>query len=149
MSEEIQYPPQDACPSCEKGTLEQTTIDYDLSLLPTQWCGKASHIIENLPCRQCDECGELIFDRDACRRIELEVVEAQGSLLPEQVERLVAMTGMGEAELSNGLGLGAKTIYRWRIGAIRPSKSLALLLSIVAHHPHLLEWIDKGEWRHV
>lgn len=132
------------CPSCDQGKLQRVSIDF-VATLPD---GKEL-IVPRLSCEQCDACGERSFDKAARQRIDAAIVKAIGSLTSDQVERLVEMTGLREDDLCESLGLGAKTIYRWRRGSQRPSKSLGILLGVVAHHPDLLEWIENEEWKKV
>jgi transcriptional regulator with XRE-family HTH domain len=77
------------------------------------------------------------------------VLKAQGVFSAEEVQAMVAKTGLSEESLCEKLGLGARTIYRWRCGAQRPSKSLGILLAAVAHHPELLEWVEREGWKQV
>lgn len=130
------------CPSCDQGKLQLVTIDF-AATLPD---GKEL-IVPSLLCEQCDTCGERAFDKAARQLIDAAIVKAMGTLTPDQVEKFVSMTGLREDELCECLGLGAKTIYRWRRGAQRPSQSLSILLAMVAHHPNLLGWVQSGRWR--
>lgn len=142
MNDTIEYLPEDTCPSCHEGTLEEGSRDFT-----SQTQDGRQVLIKNLVARTCNKCGESIFPRESLDQIEAAVVRALGSLSPEQVEEFVDMTGLREDELCERLGLGGKTIYRWRRGAQRPSQSLSILLAMVAHHPHLLGWVQSGEWR--
>jgi putative zinc finger/helix-turn-helix YgiT family protein len=130
------------CPSCDQGKLQLVTIDF-AATLPD---GKEL-IVPSLSCEQCDACGERAFDKAARQLIDAAIAKAMGTLMPDQVEKFVAMTGLREDELCECLGLGAKTIYRWRRGAQRPSQSLSILLAMVAHHPNLLDWVSRQGWK--
>jgi len=142
MSDEIDYIPEDKCPSCFEGKIYLDKKDF-VSDLPE---GRQV-IVKALRARVCDKCGETIFEDEEIKQIEIAVVRASGSLSPIEVKSFVEMTGRSESELSEKLGLGAKTIYRWRSGAQRPSKSLSILLALVAHNPKLLDWISREGWR--
>ena len=97
----------------------------------------------------CDHCDERFYGPEAAKKIEKETLKALGSLSPEDVVDLVKKTGLQESELSDVLGLGPKTIYRWRRGAQRPSKSLSILLATVAHYPKLINWIKTKAWQSI
>lgn len=141
MNDAIEYLPEGICPSCHEGKLEEGQRDFN-----SETSDGRQVVVKNLTARTCSKCGESIFPRESLDQIEAAVLKAMGALTPEQIERFVEMTGLREDELSERLGLGAKTIYRWRRGAQRPSKSLSVLLAAVAHHPNLLEWIGCEGW---
>ena len=139
MNDDMDYLPENTCPACFEGTLREGFQDYTGDL------GDGRQLlVKQLPARICDACGEAVYGREARETIEAELVKTLGSLTPDQVVKLVEMTGLKEDELCELLGLGAKTIYRWRRGAQRPSKSLSILLSIVAHHRTMADWLK--EW---
>lgn len=142
MTENNESLPEGLCPSCFEGQLRDTRCDY-VSKLPN---GRTV-TVSDLPCAVCDHCEAQFYSPEATSRIDAEVLEALGTLRPEDVVRLVEMTGLPESELCEVLGLGPKTIYRWRRGSQRPSKSLSMLLAVVACHPMLLEWISQKGWR--
>lgn len=139
MNDNIDYLPENTCPVCFEGTLREGFQDFSQNL------GDGRHLlVKRLPARICDKCGEALFPSESRAAIEAELVKTLGSLTPDQVIELVEMTSLKEDELCELLGLGAKTIYRWRRGAQRPSKSLSILLAIVAHHRTMPEWVK--EW---
>jgi YgiT-type zinc finger domain-containing protein len=105
------------------------------------------HIVKDLIGKVCNKCGEGVYSQRESIRIEKETLRATGVLSPEEIEIFVKMIGLTESEICNHLGLGAKTIYRWRRGAQRPSKSLSILLALVAHNTNLLQWITDEGWR--
>ena len=131
-----------SCPSCFEGLLEDKLEDH-VSRLPDGTEVK----VANVASRVCSACGERFFPPESTDRIEAAMLKAQGVFSAEQVESMVAMTGLSEEALCEKLGLGARTIYRWRCGAQRPSRSLGILLAAVAHHPELLEWVGSEGWR--
>ena len=139
MNADMDYLPENTCPACFEGTLREGFQDYREDL------GDGRQLlVKHLPARICEACGKAVYAREARETIEAELVKTLGSLTPDQVIELVEMTGLKEDELCELLGLGAKTIYRWRRGAQRPSKSLSILLAIVAHHRTMPEWVK--EW---
>jgi putative zinc finger/helix-turn-helix YgiT family protein len=142
MNDTTEYQPEGTCPSCHEGNLEEDKRDFT-----TQTGDGRELLVKNLKARTCNKCGESIFPRESLDQIEAALVKAMGTLTPEQVEKFVSMTGLREDELCECLGLGAKTIYRWRRGAQRPSKSLSILLGIVAHNPQVLDWVKSDAWR--
>jgi putative zinc finger/helix-turn-helix YgiT family protein len=142
MNDAIEYLPEGICPSCHEGNLEEGQRDFT-----SHTSDGRQVVVKNLTARTCSKCGESIFPRESLDQIEAAFVKATGALTPEQIERFVEMTGLREDELCERLGLGAKTIYRWRRGAQRPSQSLSILLGIVAHNPQLLDWVRKDAWR--
>jgi YgiT-type zinc finger domain-containing protein len=142
MTELTESLPEDLCPSCFEGQLKEARHDHISKLSDGR-----EVTVADLACTVCDQCSARFYPAESTGRIEAAVQKALGSLSPEQVQRFVKMTGLEEDELCERLGLGAKTIYRWRRGAQRPSKSLSILLAIVAHHPDLFEWIESESWK--
>jgi len=142
MTELTESLPEDLCPSCYEGHLKEARHEH-ISELPD---GRRVTVAD-LACTACDQCGVHFYPAESTGRIEAAVQKALGSLSPDDVQRFVKMTGMEEDELCERLGLGAKTIYRWRRGAQRPSKSLSILLAIIARHPRLLEWVAAEGWK--
>lgn len=142
MTQNNECLPEGICPSCFEGQLQDSRCDH-----VTELPNGRTVVVRDLPCGVCDHCDAQFFSPESTSKIEAEVIEALGTLAPDDVVRLVEMTGLSEAELCEKLGLGPKTIYRWRRGAQRPSKSLSVLLAVVACHPRLLGWIDSAGWK--
>jgi putative zinc finger/helix-turn-helix YgiT family protein len=142
MSDSIEYLPEGTCPSCYEGQLEESRRDFVSRISD----GRQVEV-KDLVAQTCNKCGKSIFPRESLDLIDAALVQSIGALTPEQIQHFVEATGLREDELCDTLGFGAKTIYRWRRGAQRPSKSLSILLGIVAHHPNLIEWIEREEWR--
>lgn len=130
------------CPSCFEGFLKDI-IQNHVSCLPDGTEVKVTDVVS----RVCSACGEKFFPPESSARIEAAVLKSQGVFSAKEVQAMVAMTGLSEEALCEKLGLGARTIYRWRCGAQRPSKSLGILLAAVAHHPELLEWVEIEGWK--
>jgi putative zinc finger/helix-turn-helix YgiT family protein len=142
MTESTECLPEGLCPSCFEGMIHDRSCDH-AATLPN---GREI-LIKDVPCSLCDHCGARFFSPQASDQIEAAFLKAANSLSPADVVQLVEMTGLAEDKLCERLGLGAKTIYRWRRGAQRPSKSLSMLLAIVARHPALFEWLERDGWK--
>lgn len=131
------------CPLCHQGTFKLTQTDHvehvaddDALTIPKVWVD------------QCDHCAEIVFPADTTRFIESQVAEFTEQLTPRQLEGIREDLGVQrQDEMSEILGLGAKTYHKWESGSQFPTRSMTYYIRVLAEFPDAFEWLRERRWR--
>ena len=131
------------CPICDAGKFQLAQINY------TEEVASDNPIeIRGLWVDRCDHCGEIVFPGDTTRFIESIVAEKTEQLTPRELERIREELGVDrQDEMSEILGLGAKTYHKWESGAQFPTRSMSYYIRVLADCPEAFEWLRQRAWR--
>ncbi|MDB6033063.1 MAG: hypothetical protein JWM16_3401 [Verrucomicrobiales bacterium] len=132
------------CPCCEKGRFALVQIDHTEEipdskplLLPGIWV------------EHCNQCGEILFPGETTRFIQARVAEEIEQLAPHQLEEIRERLGVErQDEMSEILGLGAKTYHKWENGSQFPTRSMCHYIRVLAEFPDAFQWLRQRAWRY-
>ncbi|MDR3405899.1 MAG: type II toxin-antitoxin system MqsA family antitoxin [Chthoniobacter sp.] len=134
--------PTPLCPACNTGHLQEKRIDYTV---PIEDGLKV--VIPNLLVEVCDHCGEMVLSADAADAVDAAIAEKTEQLGPGELERIREELQVDQTEMSDILGLGAKTYHRWERGNQVPSRSMGYYLRVLAQFPKAFAWLKARGWR--
>jgi putative zinc finger/helix-turn-helix YgiT family protein len=131
------------CPACDSGRLRLVQIDH------TEEVASDNPVeIRGIWVDRCDHCGEIVFPADTTRFIESVVAEQTEQLDPRELEMIREDLGIRrQDEMSEILGLGAKTFHKWESGAQFPTRSMCYYIRVLAEFPDALDWLRRRAWR--
>lgn len=131
------------CPACNAGKFQLTQVDH------TEEVASDDPIeISGIWVDKCDHCGEIVFPADTTRFIESIVAEQTEQLSPVDLERIREDLGVErQDEMSEILGLGAKTYHKWESGAQFPTRSMSYYIRVLADFPQAFDWLRRRAWR--
>ena len=131
------------CPICDAGKFQLAQINH------TEEVASDNPIeIRGIWVDRCDHCGEIIFPGDTTRFIESVVAEQTEQLTPRELERIREDLGVQrQDEMSEILGLGAKTYHKWESGAQFPTRSMSYYIRVLAELPEAFDWLRRRAWR--
>jgi putative zinc finger/helix-turn-helix YgiT family protein len=130
------------CPFCVEGTLHLVKRDYVANIGDGQ-----KHTIPNIEMEVCDKCGEEILSLESAREIDAAIAEHTERLMPEELREIREWFNVAQDEMSEALGLGAKTFHRWEKGSQYPSRSMGYYLRMLREFPEAFEWLRSRQWR--
>ncbi len=131
------------CPNCEKGKFALVQTDFQAPLAEDN-----PIIIHGVWVERCDHCGETVFPGDTTRFIESVVADQTEQLTPSELERIREDLGVQrQDEMSEILGLGAKTYHKWESGAQFPTRSMSYYIRLLAEFPEAFDWLRRRAWR--
>jgi putative zinc finger/helix-turn-helix YgiT family protein len=130
------------CPSCGEGNIISVKRDYIAHI------GDGETLrIPNVTMEICDKCGEEIFSIQTARTIDAAIAEHTELLLPKELTEIRMQFKVDQTEMSEALGLGAKTYHRWEKGSQYPSRSMGYYLRLLREFPEVFEWLRLRQWR--
>jgi putative zinc finger/helix-turn-helix YgiT family protein len=129
------------CPYCHEGTLKQVRGDYVADL------GDEKLRIPNVEFQVCENCGEDFLPIDASKLIDAAVAEHGERLSPAELRSVREGLGIAQNEMSEILGLGAKTFHRWENGSQYPSRSMGYYIRVLQAFPDAFNWLKARGWR--
>jgi HTH-type transcriptional regulator/antitoxin MqsA len=130
------------CPVCDSGRLLPKIGDY-LTTLP----GGEKLNVPDISFAACDHCGEQTISLTESRKVEEFVAEHLELISPAELRAIREKLGVDQSEMSEALGLGAKTYHRWEKGNQIPSRSMGYYLRLLQKHPESFAWIRDRSWR--
>jgi DNA-binding transcriptional regulator YiaG len=96
---------------------------------------------------QCAHCGTVVFPGDTTRFIETVVADQTEPPTPRELERIREDLGVErQDQMSEILGLGAKTYHKWESGAQFPTRSMAYYIRVLAEFPQAFDWLRRRAW---
>jgi putative zinc finger/helix-turn-helix YgiT family protein len=131
------------CPICDNGKFQLVQINH------TEEVASDNPIeIPGIWVDRCDHCGEIVFPGDTTRLIESIVAEHIEQLTPRELERIREdLSITRQDEMSEILGLGAKTYHKWESGAQFPTRSMSCYIRVLAEFPQAFDWLRLRAWR--
>jgi DNA-binding transcriptional regulator YiaG len=132
-----------ACRECGQGHFDLVQIDH-LEKIPNDNPITVSGIWVN----RCDHCGEILFPSTTVQFIQATVAESTERLNSRELERIRENLGIErQDEMSEILGLGAKTYHKWESGAQFPTRSMSFYIRVLAEYPQAFDWLRCRGWR--
>jgi len=131
------------CPICGTGKFQLVQIDH------TEKVAEDNPIsIPGVWVDRCDHCGEVLFPGDTTAFIESVVADQTEQLTPRELERIREDLGIQrQDDMSEVLGLGAKTYHKWESGAQFPTRSMSCYIRVLAEFPQAFDWLRRRAWR--
>lgn len=110
------------CPECKQEQLVRKEGDYTTVYVDRQ--GRSRPLaVAGLTWLSCESCGEGVFDEQAMDAIETARRRALRLLTPEEIRTFRLRLGRTQTEMSELLGIGAKTYCRWESGSFVQSEA--------------------------
>lgn len=123
------------CGTCGERTIVRTVMPYSLQY---GYDGRTYTVaIPDLAVPCCTNCGEMVFDTLANRRIDQALRDQIGLLSPEQIRANREALGLTQEQLAASLGIAAATISRWESGYQIQQRAMDRLLRLYFAHPNV------------
>ena len=123
------------CPTCQERTIVRMTTSYSVECAHD---GRTYTVmIPDLAVPRCPNCGDMIFDSPATRRIEDALREMVRLLSPGQIRRNRETLNWTQEQLASHLGVAEEKIARWEIGHQIQQRAIDRLLRIYFAHPNV------------
>jgi putative zinc finger/helix-turn-helix YgiT family protein len=102
------------CGYCREKAVRRVTLPYSIEM---QHDGRMYTVtIPDLEVPRCENCGELVLDSPATKRIEAEFREQLDLLKPEEIRRYREALHLTQRELAEHLCIAEATLSRWETG---------------------------------
>jgi putative zinc finger/helix-turn-helix YgiT family protein len=135
MAKYLERPFPWKCPTCKERTMVRMTIPYSCECAHD---GQTYTVaIPDLAVPRCPNCGDMIFDSPATRRIEDALRQMVRLLSPDQIRRNRETLNLTQEELATHLGVTADVIARLEIGHEIQQSAIDRLLRIYFAHPNV------------
>ena len=131
------------CPTCGRQEYRKVTEDYIFELQDGNELK-----VPNLEFSRCAACGETGIPAGSMRKIREMVAELTEQISPEELEKIREELDVdNQDDMSEILGLGAKTYGRWERGTQQISRSMGYYLRILRHFPEVFAWLKSRGWK--
>jgi putative zinc finger/helix-turn-helix YgiT family protein len=130
------------CGKCRQRTVELATVPYTTQI--DHDGRKYTVTIPDLVIPRCGNCGTIVLDEEANRRISAAFRSQAGLLPPEQIRRHRTALGLTQQALADLLGVAVATLSRWETGAQIQQRSLDRFLRAVFVIPELRRALVDG-----
>jgi len=131
------------CPTCGKQEYRKVKEDYIFELQDGNELK-----IPDLEFSKCTACGETGIPPGSMRKIREMVAELTEQISPEELEKIrEELDIQNQDDMSEILGLGAKTYGRWERGTQQISRSMGYYLRILRHFPEVFAWLKNRGWK--
>lgn len=131
------------CPACREGHFQLVQIEHAQEVPDDNPIN-----IAGLWVNCCDHCGEVIFPGETVQFIESVVAEKTEQLTAQELKRIrEALDVETQDEMSEILGLGAKSYHKWESGAQFATRSMSYYIRVMAKFPDAFEWLRARGWR--
>lgn len=131
------------CPVCNVGFLEDIVSDY--STFVKDGIREVRIIVKNLKREKCFHCNEEFLPQEALDRIQVEKYKKLDLLTPEKLKSIREKLGRTQEEMSDLLGVGKKSYFRWENGLSIQNKSMDRYITLVAKNPENVFLLEKLE----
>jgi putative zinc finger/helix-turn-helix YgiT family protein len=116
------------CGHCREKAVHRSTIEYSTKI---EYEGRTYTVtLPDLEVPRCQNCGRLILDSPANRRIDDAFRQQLGLLQPEEIRRNRQALNLTQRELAAHLGIAEATLSRWETGGQIQQRSLDRLLRL-------------------
>ena len=115
------------CFECEEGKLMPLIRDYNITLPDI---GEVT--ISKVPMFCCDQCGDLLTDKQGDDFIDATIDRIMNPITPEEIHHLLQKYNLTQRSASQITGYGEKNISRWLSGKMRPSSSVSNFLRLLS-----------------
>jgi len=116
------------CGNCHQREVRMAVVPYALQV---EYEGTTIEVvIPDLETPCCEQCGTIMLDDRANRRITEEIRRHFGLLTPEQIRRNRESIGQSREQLAAHLGLSESTLTRWESGGQLQQRAMDRLLRL-------------------
>lgn len=129
------------CGTCRQRSLIPTVLDYQAEIAHD---GRSYTL--NLPALnvfRCEQCGAIVLDDDADKKISDALRAAAGLLSPEEIRRGREKLGLTQIQLAHYLQVGEATLSRWETGGQIQQRSLDRLLRMYFQVPEARRFLEE------
>ena len=131
------------CPTCGRQEYRKVKEDYVFELQDGN-----DLKVPNLEFSKCAACGETGIPAGSMQKIREMVAELTEQISPEELEKIREELDVeNQDDMSEILGLGAKTYGRWERGTQQISRSMGYYLRILRHFPEVFAWLKSRGWK--
>jgi len=129
------------CPCCGKGSLRALKREFVANI------GDGQKLrIPDIEMEVCDKCGQEILSLESARAVDAAIAVHTERLTKKDLRAIREQFGVDQTEMSEALGLGAKTFHRWEKGSQYPSRSMGYYLRLLREFPESFEWLRSRQW---
>jgi putative zinc finger/helix-turn-helix YgiT family protein len=121
------------CPICNEGLLEKIASDY--STFVKDGAREIRILVKNLQRDKCPKCNEEFLPQEALDRIEIEKYQKLELLTPTELKMIREKLSFTQEEMSDLLGVGKKSYFRWENGLSIQNKSIDKYIRLVSESP--------------
>lgn len=129
------------CPICNVGFLEDIVSDYDTFV--KDGIREIRIIVKDLKREKCLHCNEEFLSQEALDRIQVEKYKKLDLLTPEKLKSIREKLDRTQEEMSDLLGVGKKSYFRWENGFSIQNKSIDRYIRLVAENPENVFLLEK------
>jgi len=129
------------CPICNVGFLEDVVSDYNTFV--KDGIREIRVIVKNLKREKCFHCNEEFLSQEALDRIQVEKYKKLDLLTPEKLKSIREKLDRTQEEMSDLLGVGKKSYFRWENGLSIQNKSIDRYIRLVAENPENVFLLKK------
>lgn len=128
------------CGTCRQRGLVPAVVDYQTELIYDGCAYTLS--LPGLSVFRCEQCGAIVLNDEADRKITDALRTAAGLLSPEQIRRGRERFGLSQKQLAHYLQVGEETLARWETGGQMQSRAMDRLLRIYFQVPEGRRFIE-------
>jgi putative zinc finger/helix-turn-helix YgiT family protein len=132
------------CPICANGLLVNRNDAFEVKFVDRKGVENVL-ILPSLQRERCDSCGEEILDDAATNAVEKARLEAIGLMTPADIRELRSRFGKTQLQMSDLLGVGAKTYCRWESGASTQTVAFDNYLRVIRDVPEACQLLARLE----
>lgn len=121
-------PSSNVCPVCFEEKLKGKRGNYTFKIKDGNNIREVT--VSDLAWKECEECGEVVFDNVAAEKIEQERYRALGLLTPEELRIIRKELGFTQATMADYLRVGSKSYCRWENGFSIQTKAMDRLIRL-------------------
>ncbi|HEY7158823.1 MAG TPA: type II TA system antitoxin MqsA family protein [Gemmataceae bacterium] len=129
------------CGTCRQRGLIPAVIDYQAEV-GHDGC-MYSITIPALNVFRCDQCGAIVLDDEADKKVSEALRQAAGLLSPEQVRRRREKLGLTQKQLAQVLQVHEATLARWETGGQLQQRSMDQLMRLYFQVPEARRFLEE------
>jgi putative zinc finger/helix-turn-helix YgiT family protein len=128
------------CGTCRQRGLVPAVLDYQTEITHDGRVYQLSLLALNV--FRCEQCGAIVLDDEACKKITAALRVAAGLLSPEEIQRGRETLGLTQEQFARYLQVDQETLARWETGGQTPQHSMDRLLRIYFQVPEARHFIE-------
>jgi len=128
------------CGTCRQYGLVPAVLDYQTEIAHDGRVHQLS--LPALKVFRCEQCGAIVLDDEACKKITAALRAAAGLLSAEEIRRGREALGLSQEQFARYLQVDQETLARWETGGQLPSRAMDRLLRIYFQVPEARHFIE-------
>ena len=129
------------CGTCRQHGLVPAVVDYQTEIAHDGRVYPLS--LPALKVFQCERCGAIVLDDEACKKITAALRVTAGLLAPEEIRRGREALGLSQEQLARSLQVDQETLSRWETGGQTPQRSMDQLMRIYFRVPEARRFLEE------